>query len=221
MIKGKEKRWALLGCGGLILACLVCGFLFYVFQVQPPSRNFEIESLLIDVSAFPAGWTPSPQGPQPVLQPATPLGSGGVGAIESTELDFNLQIRDGSGSAFEQIYRLRKPQEAADEFQDKKKKWFITSKGDSTWTTPPEAHIQSLVADQLYFACSNRRSGIFICRMIAQYEEYLVRFDVYMSAYNSKLQLVPIMSIAESGHIVQAIDQRMGYFLKSSSTLSP
>lgn len=217
------RKWTtrvLTGCGGTILACIGCGLLLYVFQERPPERSFAIEVLLIDASVFPAGWEADPEGPQPVYTRAAPLGSGAVPAIESRVLLFARSVRGGSGSAGHSVYRLSSRQRAAEEFQVRRERWFPVGPYDTPWETPPELSDLDLAADQFYVACS-RQGSIPMCGLLAQYEEYLVSFDTHMEAYDSRLQLVPIMTYTEFRRIVKAIDQRMAYYLKPSLAPTP
>lgn len=209
-----------MGCGGAILACIGCGLLIYLCRSRLPERDFEIEALLIDASVFPTGWEADSEGPRSVEVPAAPLGSGAVPAIESRELSFIRRAHGGSGEASQSVYRLSSRQQAAEEFLLRRKRWFSLGPYDTPWEMPPELAFQNLTAKQFYIACS-RRGSIPVCAMLAQYEEYLIAFNADMSAYDSDLRLIPIMTYADFRHIVEAIDQRMTYYLKLTPAPAP
>ena len=209
----KTTKWALIGCGGIIFAAVGCKMLVCAFQEKPPKRGFPIETLLIDVSVFPEGWAASPEGPQMIRAPAAPLGSDSIPAIESTALLFLRRLPGGSGYASHAVYRLQNRQEAFNEFQIRKKRWFPMGQYDTPWTTPPELAFQNLVANQFYVACSIQGS-IPLCQMLAQYEEYLTVFGASMGAYDSNLQLIQVLTYTDFRRVVTAVDQKMGYYLK-------
>jgi hypothetical protein len=163
---------------------------------RSPSHT-SIERLLIDVSAFPQGWSISAAGPSPIAR--APLG--GTASVESIELDFYAP----GGGAFERIRRFEAPRGASNEFARQKRLIFRATEWYPPWQVPDELDYKSLSADRYYYACSQETVRSWPrCAYIAQYGTYFVHFDVDM--------LPGYMSYVDLGNILDVIEQRMDAF---------
>jgi len=196
----KLKGWqrGMVICGGIVLLCILCAVLNNALPEQPPERGFKIEDLLIDESSFPPGWTAN------VINrpPSAPLG--GQVSIERISVDFhNLQ-----GVAVEEIHRYTSISVAANEFKRVVLIEFPSGAHWSTWELPEGFHYQSPYANCIQVGCARETwQGISIefCRMVGQYEEYIVRFGTKISP--------DYMTHTDFEVVVQAIDERMGHYL--------
>lgn len=182
---------------GCILCSLICGLMYCCCPPRhPPERDFEIEELLLDVSAFPVGWSADAEGPRAPAK--APLG--GLKSIERTELFFYVR----GGGAVEEIHRFQSTGDAIQEFERQLGIAFFVGKYDTPWIIPLALPYQSPIADQFHFACSEQGS-ISMCRMIGRYEEYLVKFNTHMSP--------DFMTYEDLECVLQAIDERMAQYL--------
>jgi hypothetical protein len=89
----------------------------------------------------------------------------------------------------------------------------------SAWEIPEGFTYRSAYADRWRVGCARETwdgSVIEFCRMVGQYEEYVVRFSTKVSA--------AYMTYRDFERIVRAIDEKMGDYLKKpllSSQSSP
>lgn len=199
--QGKARRWKL-GIGGVILVCMACGLLNCLLSEQLPQRDFEIEELLIDATVFPSGWRArTPRSPA-----SAPLG--GQTSFERTTLSFHTTAFGSDGVAVEEIHRYVSVKEAAREFKRVLPMEFREGEHWTSWELPEGFRYQSPYADRIQIGCARETwEGVSIefCRMVGQYEEYVVRFSTKISP--------EYMTYLDFERIVQAIDERMGHYL--------
>ena len=162
-----------------------------------PLSHPPIKDLLIDLSAFPDGWSGDTNGPGPMAR--APLW--GKKSVESIEIFFYVY---GSG-AYEGIQRFLDTQSAAEEFSRQLGIVFIETEFDTPWVIPDELNFESFSASRSYYACS-QSEGIpwQECAYIAQYGTYFVHFNTGM---------VPgYMSLDDFERVLQAIDDKMAKY---------
>jgi len=150
----------------------------------PPPRDCSIESLVVDESPFPQGavagsiLSPLPQAPR-----------------ESAGRTIYLL----KGIANHDVHRYRSASQAAREFQRGRELDFSLSMG-GPWETPDALTYRSPIANQYHVACGLEH-GIYMCTMIAQYEEYYIFFNAHMSP--------DAMTFQDLERVLLAIDERM------------
>lgn len=191
-----------------LLTCAGCMLLGNALRQTPPKRDFEIEELFIDISAFPSGWEADPAGPQ-VDTGQAPLG-GGPMSIQRREFFFYAEgtVKGKSVLAREKIYRMASVKVAAQEFERQMTLWFPKGEYWTPWNRPTELVFESSIADQSHVSCAyDTAPPVFIeeCNFLGQYEEYLVWFSTDMSP--------DYMTYEDLGHVLQAIDERMVQYL--------
>ncbi len=155
-----------------------------------PQRDFPIEALLLDETAFPPGTKAGTAKPHPSK----------LGSRESRRLTFYGRF----GIANHHVYRYRSARQAASTFERETTLWFPNDRFSGPWTVPSELSYQSPVADRFYLACSIEM-GIPMCNGIAQYEEYFVRFNVHMHQ--------EFMTYQDLERVLRAMDERMVQYL--------
>jgi hypothetical protein len=151
-----------------------------------PQRDFPIEALLLDETAFPLGTKAGPAMPMP-------------NKLESRE-SRGLTFYGRFGIANHDVYRYRSARQAASTFERETTLWFPNTQFSGPWTVPSELPYQSPVADRFYLACSIEM-GTPMCNIIAQYEEYFIRFNVHMHP--------EFMTYQDLERVLRAIDERM------------
>ena len=191
MRKGAVPR--LFVIGRLLLAVAGC--------VRPaPTREFTVDELLIDQSAFPVGWYASaPPGPVRIVD-------GAIIADRSIEVTFRVDDPDWHTAALE-IYRFSSEYRATREYRRQLSVLFNSQSiaALTPWETPAELSYESPVANQSNFACGrNGITGKRGCRFLGQYDEYLVVFGSVVGAR---------MDFVDLEHILQAIDERLAHYL--------
>ena len=153
-----------------------------------------LEPLLIDVSAFPEGWSTSRDGPGPL--PSGPIGFSG--AVQ----DIGLTFYAHGGHAYEDIERFETDRAAAKRFAKEQRSVFRATEWNPPWQVPEEVNYESVSADQFYYACTQDKGMYWpMCSYIAQYGKYFVRFHTHM--------IPGYMSNADFEVILQAVDERM------------
>jgi len=163
-----------------------------------PTPSFPIESLLLDESAFPEGWT--------AYEAFEPRDGFGL-AISIT---FSPPRGSAGGIALHAAYTARSSEEAAHGYQTWADFWFRESEGRGPWSVPRELPYQSPVADQFRFACYRERDdGRQVCQAVAQYGRYMNRFHTFMSPDS--------MTFADLERILVAIDERMASCLQKDT----
>jgi len=162
-----------------------------VFICRPPSAApCDIETLLVQETAFPEGWEES--GPPRSEEATARFGIEKIGTGFSTP-KYGVAIQD--------VYRAQDAGAAASGYQDFMS-FFLLREGETEWFLPSELTYGTPSADQFRLGCSTQRtSGVERCQFIAQYGVYLLRFHTYMSP--------EMMTYDDLKHILQDIERRM------------
>lgn len=148
--------------GIFLLACII------TFETNTGMSDLDIEDLLLDVSAFPEGWSMSPEGP---MQPGqAPLGGMRSSARRS------LVFYAPNNVAVQKVDYYQNAREAQQEFDRQIPIWFPVSEFWSTWEKPEEISFQSEIANRYQVACAEN-SGNLYCGMLGQYQAILIRFS--------------------------------------------
>lgn len=189
------------------LLALAAGLLFTGCSTEQGSASRTApEDLLVAEAAFPVGWKASAEGPHPPSGQA-PLG-GGLGPIDSTILFFYIPVDGGSGGAYEEILLFRSQREASEAFDKRVQTAFHPSEM-RQWETPQGIEFRlSNSATNSRLSCTVGRLDT-ICRMVAQYDSYVVDLQVDLKAFNSDLEAVPVLSTKQLERILQVIDQKL------------
>ena len=159
-----------------------------------PTPSFPIESLLLDESAFPEGWT--------AYEAFEPRDGFGL----PISITFSPPRDSAGGMALHAAYIARSSQEAAHGYQTWADFWFWESERRGPWSVPRELPYQSQVADPFRFACYRERGdGRQVCQAVGQYGRYMSRFHTFMNP--------DTMTFADLERILVAIDERMAFYL--------
>lgn len=126
----------------------------------------EVQSLLIDATAFPEGWVAS--------SPERPPDH--HGAIRRCGVDFYVY----DGVAVQEIYQYETGEEASREFTRQLDVFFTERPIDTPWEVPPLPGPASPAADEYRLACSIQGKES-MCRALARYGHFVVRFNTHMS----------------------------------------
>ena len=179
-------------CVLLFLFLLLVYVLLVVWHVfLSPS----VEDLLVDESAFPAGWHISENVPRPI--PLAPC-SCPTGVAENTDLHF---YSSGAGAS-ERIWRYRTVHAASRGFDQRVRSVFRENEFHSPWVWPDELAYQSSAANRYRIGCSISKGQVLPgCAYVAQYGPYVIHFQAGISPN--------VMSYADFIHVLEAIDERM------------
>jgi hypothetical protein len=152
--------------------------------------TFLIESLLLDESAFPEGWT--------AYEPGEPQDGFGL----RVGIHYSPPAPSAGGIALNAAYVARSPEEAADGYEIWAPFWFSDSEGWSEWRAPDESRYQSSIADQYRFACSREEGDSRqVCQAVGQYGRYMIRFHTFMNPET--------MTPSDLERILMIIDDKM------------
>lgn len=137
-------------------------------------RDCPIQQLLLDQSDYPPGAI--------------------LNEIISPVADKPLESADQSASyldsgLFQVVIRYFSSENAATEYDDRKKSIFASNEVVGLWETPQILDLGNLSADRLEIACGNVISFGRRCYMIGQYEEYYVLFraDIFSKGITHEL----------------------------------
>ena len=160
-----------------------------------PTPSFPIESLLLDESAFPEGWT--------AYEPHEPRDGFGL----RTCIHYSPPPTSAGGIALHAAYVARSSEEAGHGYEVWAPFWFAEREGWGAWSVPDQLRYQSQVADPFRFACYRERGdGREVCQAVAQYGRYMNRFHTFMNP--------DTMTFADLERILVAIDERMAFYLE-------
>lgn len=160
-----------------------------------PPDDIDIESLLIDISAFPEGWVTSDAGA--IIPGRAPLG--GNPSIRRISLNFYTE----NGGAGHEIHKYQDITGAAAEFDRQLPIQFFVDEFTSEWEIPDGLEFESPLADRYKVACASFSERID-CQMLAQYNIYVVKFGA---------SITPTLTYEEFGDLLETIDVRMVQFL--------
>jgi hypothetical protein len=196
--------------GFLALGCLCSPgscFLFHIFEKPAPVRDFAIEDLLVDVSAFPGDWrVASPPAPYPHYD----------GAITYQREDIFIGFKANSPTllvAGHLVYRFGASWKADAAYSEQLPVQFNSNSAASLtpWETPDQLPYESGVAERFHFAChvSGVGTPATVCLAMGQYQEYLVLFHTVMDS--------EYMTFADLERILVAVDERMALYLEKDT----
>lgn len=134
----------------------------FVLGNPAKERDFELADLFLPIGEFPDGWkevgTIRPMGPNSAI---------GVGDSDDVYQRYNTQrARNNVGGYY--VYWNASTGLAASQFNRLPQ---LGPNNSEPWDTPDALSYRSPYADRFYAACGPRA-----CRMIAQYEEFVVEF---------------------------------------------
>lgn len=170
------------------------------------SSDFEIDELLIDVSAFPPSWY--------VDSPPSYTSDSRNGRFTQ----FRTHSEGFEAHAIHAVYQYRDNRAAAYWYDENQP--FGDAERLTPWRIPNELSYKSKVANQFRFACAEfRRSPdddleqFKNCIAIGQYGKYVSLFSISMSSG----YLAEQMSYADLGLILEAIDEHMVHHVDGES----
>lgn len=165
-------------------------------------RDFEIDELLIDLSAFPSGWYVD-------WSPSYTSDS-----RDGRFTQFRTHSEGFEARAIHTIHRHRDNQAAAYWYDENQP--FGDAERLTPWEIPSELPYETKVANQFRFACADFRQNpdddseqFKNCVAIGQYAEYVSIFSISMSPD----YLAEHMSYPDLGHVLEVIDERMAHYL--------
>lgn len=197
----KSTVLALVVLGGAILILGCSG--------ETPTRTFNDEDLLVDLSVFPPGWYVDIPAESPVDR---------WGSVDGVEIQFRAD-NPVSIVAIHTIHRYRSERDASKWYDRLQSSWFNDNSilSLTPWTTPDQLPYQSLLANKSRFACHDSNVGgrATICQFMGQYGEYIVIFHTVMTP--DDMQPQSYMTFTDLRRILEAIDERMAQHLKDGS----
>ena len=192
------------------LMCIVILAIFILSACSPgepaPNRPFTTEALLLTAEDVPSHW---------YLARIAPLGpSIGFGDEEDDREAMFTHPDDEAQLVFSShmVLRFESSREAERWYKRNFPSWFNDNSiaVDEPWQTPPELSYRSSVADQFRVACTinNIAGPTQVCKMMAQYEEYVTIFRSTIEA--------DTLTLPEFDGLVRRIDEIMIEHLQGS-----
>lgn len=154
---------------------------------KPEETACQIDTLLVDVSAFPSN----------IWEETGSRDTGGAPSrlgIERAGTSFSTATQ---GGAVNVIYHFYIVDEAGKNYQQLQLDWFNLAPEGSVWIAPAELDSITLNADEFRLDCSIKT--IETCRLVARYETYIIEFKADM----------PVLTYSDLIRLLQAIDQKM------------
>jgi hypothetical protein len=159
--------------------------------IQP---DIALDSLLIDLSAMPPDWYIASTNNRAFEEDFNYERTADISLTNPTYL--------GGGHA---VFQFRSERQAARIFERQLRREFNSSSvaSETPWQIPPELPYTSEVADQFHFAChiSNINGLSEICKMMGQYDNYLVILSIHMTP--------DYMTYADLEKVLEAVDKKM------------
>jgi hypothetical protein len=176
---------------------LISGCRIYVPTPVPTSEGgFTAKDLLLDASAFPAGW-----GAEPPFEIPGPI----VG--EAKEWERVARTFYGYSTIADQsVYGYKDKAEASEAFRRWVDRSFSSSEFVSVWETPTELQFQSSYTDQFHLACAQTTSN-YVCQALGQYGEYVIRLYVPMQPRTN-------VTYADFSRILQTLEEHVAFHLQ-------
>lgn len=178
--------------GRLLVLCLL--LLACYRSEPPPPRACPITGLLLDATSFPVGASAGE-----ILSPMPRAARDSAGRT--------IYLR--KGLANHDVYRHASAVRAAQEFAHRRRVTFVTGEDYGPWENPRDLSYRSPIANQYYLACGIDH-GIYMCIMVAQYEEYYIFFNAHMDEQT--------MTFSDLERALQAIDAKMANCLQKPLT---
>ena len=190
-----------------LTTCLAVAVLSFVCSPGAPAplRPFTTESMLMDATLFPPGWSN-----RPIIPTAD-----SHGAVEHLLRDMN-----GDGVVVHEIYRYEFVRSAQREYKRQLNVFYTSPQYLDSWEPKPEMTARLDFADEANVACASyiapNTEGASRCGMLARYGEFVVRFSA---------QIAPAAPLAldedELGELLAKLDDRWQAAMTSPSTPSP
>lgn len=174
------KRLAMISLFLLVLFTTGC-------SSKPEKEACQIDTLLVDVSAFPDNiWEET--GSRDTRGAPSRLG------IERAGTSFSTATQ---GTANNDIYHFDTAFEAEENYSKLQLDWFNLAPEDSVWITPVELDSITLNADEYRLDCFQK--NIEVCMFVARYHVYVVEFSTAM----------PVLTYNDFIRLLETIDQKM------------
>ena len=177
-----------------LATCLAVAVLSYVCPpgAPAPARPFTTESMLMDATLFPPGWSN-----RPIIPTAD-----SHGAVEHL-----LRGMSGDGVVVHEIYRYEFVRGAQREYKRQLDVWYPGTRYYGAWKDKSVLTASLDFADEAYVACARyigpNTEGASRCGMLARYGEFVVRFSA---------QIAPAAPAAldedELGELLAKLDNR-------------
>ena len=190
-----------------LVTCLAVAVLSFVCTpgAPAPPRPFTTESMLMDATLFPPGWS------NRLISPT----ADSHGALEHPSRDMN-----GDGVVVHEIYRYEFVRSAQREYRRQLDVWYPGTHFYGAWGGKSELTTLLDFADEAYVACASyiapNTEGAELCGMLARYGEFVVRFSA---------QIAPAAPAAldedELGELLVKLDDRWQAAMASLPTPSP
>ena len=190
-----------------LATCLAVAVLSFICTpgAPAPPRPFATESMLMDATLFPPGWSNRPISPT----------ADSHGALEHPSRGMN-----GYGTVVHEIYRYEFVRNAQREYKRQLDVWYPGAHFYGTWKENPELTASLDFADEAYVACASyiapNTEGAELCGMLARYGEFIVRFSA---------QIAPAAPAAldedDLGELLAKLDDRWEAAMSSSATPFP
>lgn len=171
-----------------------------------PRRPFATDSLLMDATLFPPGWSN-----RSIIPTAD-----SHGAVEHLLRDMN-----GRGTIVHEIYRYEFVRDAQREYKRQLDVWYPGgAQYYDDWEKRLELTARLNTADEAYVACAKYiapiTEGTSRCGMLARYDEFVVRFSAQIAP-----SAAPMLGEDDLGELLAKLDDRWQAAMSSSATPSP
>ena len=190
-----------------LATCLAVAVLSFMCAPGAPAapRPFTTESMLMDATLFPPGWSN-----RPIIPTADSHGA----------LEHPLRSMSGDGVVYHEIYRYEFVRSAQREYKRQLDVFYSGRQSNDAWEEKPELTTLLDFADEAYVACASyiapNTEGAKLCHMLARYGEFVVRFSA---------QIAPAAPAAldedDLAELLAKLDDRWEAAMSSSATPSP
>ena len=190
-----------------LATCLAVAVLSFICTpgAPAPPRPFTTESMLMDATLFPPGWSN-----RPIIPTADSHGA----------LEHPRRGMSGDGVVVHEIYRYEFVRSAQREYKRQLDVWYPGTHFYGAWGGKSELTTLLDFADEAYVACASyiapNTEGAELCGMLARYGEFVVRFSA---------QIAPAAPLAldedELGELLVKLDDRWQAAMASLPTPSP
>ena len=191
-----------------LTTCLAVAVLSFVCSPGAPAplRPFTTESMLMDATLFPPGWSN-----RPIIPTAD-----SHGAVEHL-----LRDMSGDGVVVHEIYRYEFVRGAQREYKRQLDVWYPGARFYGDWKDKPALTASLDFANEAYVACASyiapKVEGASRCGMLARYGEFVIRFSAQIAP------AAPAMGLDEDelGELLVKLDDRWQAAMASLPTPSP
>lgn len=168
----------------------------------PEPLSFQLEELLLDISALPPNWRVNDRGSD-------------FGYDQGQDEDRYIEFITESfkSPTIHNLFLYRDKEYAAEKYKQYLPAQFNSAFRLTSWEMPTELNYQSKVADQFQFACANFQNAsddskhYTRCVAMGQYERVVSAFSTYISPD-------AMSSYTDLENVLKAIDKRMAEHLR-------